>query len=49
MQTTKTRRFKTLETIWMWFVAIAFSVAGMAAFVCWLYGIGKFLKEVFNG
>ncbi|MBO7512605.1 MAG: hypothetical protein J6T54_06515 [Fibrobacter sp.] len=45
----KNSKYKRLESIWLWIVAIAFSIAGTVAFAFWIYGIVNFIKGLFNG
>ena len=49
MQAVKTNKFKTLEALWLWTVAIVFSIAGVAACACWAFGIFKFIMGLING
>ncbi len=49
MKLTKSSKSKTLENIWLWTVAVVFSIAGIVAFSSWVYVIVQFLKEVFHG
>ena len=43
------KKYKFLESAWLWTVAVIFSIAGIAAFVFWIYGIVNFIKGLFNG
>ena len=38
-----------LIEIWLWIVAIAFSVAAICTFVAWVVGLTIFLMRLVNG
>ena len=38
-----------LTNIWLWIIAIAFSVAAICTFVAWVVGIAIFLMRLVNG
>ena len=38
-----------LIEIWLWFVAVAFTVAAICTFVAWVVGLAICLMRLFNG
>ena len=43
------KKYKFLESVWLWAVAIIFSIEVIVAFVFWIYGIVNFIRGFFNG
>lgn len=42
-------KHKRLENLWLWTVAVVFTVAGFATCFYWMYIIAKFIREAIYG